>query len=111
MKPAPPPALLFTPTTCAISSNLAGTTSRFQSSTVSIINALASPWCMSTTAPSACAQACTEPRSFWKAMAPIIELIIMSARACRFAGSLTAVTSARAPTRKPSSAMPSHSGW
>ena len=66
---------------------------------------------MSTTVPSAWAHECTAPRSFWKAMAPISDDIIMSERACRFFGSFTAVSSACAAMRAPSSAMPSHSGW
>ena len=50
--------------------------------------------------------------SFWNAIAPIIDAIIMSLRACRFAGSATAVGKrARGDARVPSSAMPSHSGW
>jgi hypothetical protein len=105
---APPPA---TWQTWASSSNLAGTAARFQASTVSIIRALASPWCRSHTAPSAWAQECTAPRSFWKAMAPIMEAIIMSLRACRLVGCWTAVSRAAAAMRVPSSAMPSHSGW
>ena len=48
----------------------------FQASTVSIISALASPWCRSHTVPSACAQEWTAPRSFWNAIAPIIELVV-----------------------------------
>ena len=107
-KAAPPPA---TPHTCASSSNFAGTASKFQASTVSIISAFARPWCRSHTAPSAWAHECTAPRSFWNAIAPIIEAIIMSLRACRFVGSATAAASERAAMRVPSSAMPSHSGW
>jgi hypothetical protein len=98
------------PTTWASSSNLAGAAARFQARTVSIISALARPWCRSQTVPSACAHEWTAPRSFWNAIAPIIELIIMSARACRLPGSRTAVTSARAAMRVPSRAMPSQSG-
>ena len=79
--------------------------------TGSSISALARPWCRSHTAPSACAHECTAPRSFWNAIAPIIDDIIMSARACRLRPSFTAAASARAPMRTPSSAMPSHSGW
>ena len=78
---------------------------------MSIISALARPWCRSQTVPSACAHEWTAPRSFWNAIAPIIELIIMSARACRLPGSRTAVASARAAMRVPSRAMPSQSGW
>ena len=104
---SPPPE---TWQTCASSSNLSGTASWFQASTVSIISALASPWCRSHTAPSAWAQECTAPRSFWKAIAPIIEAIIMSERASMLPGSCTALRSERAAMRAPSSAMPSHSG-
>jgi hypothetical protein len=66
---------------------------------------------MSHTAPSACAHECTAPRSFWNAIAPIIEAIIMLLRAWMLRGSFTAVSSAAAAMRVPSSAMPSHSGW
>ncbi len=65
---------------------------------------------MSATVDSACAHECTAPRSFWNAMAPIIELISMSERACRLLPSRTAMGSARAAMRTPSSAMPSHRG-
>jgi hypothetical protein len=44
-------------------------------------------------------------------MAPIMDDIIMSLRAFRLVGSFTAVSSAAAAMRVPSSAMPSHSGW
>src|SRR6218665_902296 len=107
-KAAPPPSIRQA---WASRSNLSGAASRFQAMTVSSISALARPWCRSQTAPSACAHECTAPRSFWKAMAPIMEAIIMSLRASKSPGSLTAVYNAAAAMRVPSSAMPSHSGW
>ena len=105
------PAVAPAPQTRASSAIFSAAASALKRITWSIMMPLASPWCMSTTVPSACAQECTAPRSFWKAMAPIIEDIIMSARAARLPGSRTAVASARAAMREPSSAMPSHSGW
>jgi hypothetical protein len=99
------------PTTRASSSNFCGTDSWLKLITGSIISAFARPWCRSHTVPSACAHECTAPRSFWNATAPIIDAIIMSARASRLSGSRTAVSSERAAMRVPSSAMPSHIGW
>ena len=60
---------------------------------------------------SAWAHECTRPRPFWKAMAPIIEAIIMSLRAWMSPGASTQRGSARAASRSPSRAMPSQIGW
>ena len=100
-----------TPATRASSAIFAVAAGRLKRITWSIITPLARPWCRSATVDSACAHEWTAPRSFWNAIAPIIELISMSARAARSAPSRTATGSARAAMRTPSSAMPSHSGW
>ena len=78
MPPAP-----GTPATRASSAILAVAADRLKRITWSIMMPLASPWCRSATVDSAWAHECTAPRSFWKAIAPIIELISMSLRACR----------------------------
>ena len=106
--PLSPPGTLAT---CASSASLSVAADRLKRITWSIMMPLARPWCMSLTVDSAWAQECTAPRSFWKAMAPIIELISMSERAARSRPCFTAMGSARAAMRTPSSAMPSHSGW
>ena len=79
------------PHTRASSAIFASAASRLKRITWSIMMPLASPWCMSTTVPSACAHEWTAPRSFWKAMAPIIDAIIMSDRALMSRGLETAV--------------------
>ncbi len=71
-------AELPAPQTRASSANLSAAAGALKRITWSIMMPLARPWCMSSTVPSACAQECTAPRSFWKAIAPIIEAIIMS---------------------------------
>src|SRR5512143_672299 len=106
IEPAP-----ATPATRASSAIFAGAADALKRITWSIMMPFASPWCRSATVDSACAQLWTAPRSFWNAIAPIIELISMSLRACRSWPSRTASGSARAAMRTPSSAIPSQSGW
>ena len=72
-----------TPATCASSASLSVAAGRLKRITWSIMMPLARPWCRSATVDSACAHECTAPRSFWNAIAPIIELISMSERAAR----------------------------
>ncbi len=79
------PAAPGTPATRASSAIFAVAAGRLKRITWSIMMPLASPWWRSATVDSACAHECTAPRSFWKAMAPIIELISMSLRACEVA--------------------------
>ena len=74
-----------TPATRASSAIFAVAADRLKRITWSIMIPLARPWWRSATVDSACAQECTAPRSFWKAIAPIIELISMSLRACEIA--------------------------
>ena len=78
--PVSPPGTLAT---CASSASLSVAAGRLKRITWSIMMPLARPWCMSATVDSACAHECTAPRSFWNAIAPIIELISMSERAAR----------------------------
>ena len=68
---------------------------RLKRITWSIMMPFARPWCRSATVDSACAHEWTAPRSFWNAIAPIIELISMSPRALMSRPLRTAIGSAR----------------
>ena len=75
------------------------------------MTALARPWCRSATVPSAWAVECTTPSPFWKAMAPIIELMQHGAPRLEVVGVGHGPGQVlAAPRRRPSRAMPSQIG-